>query len=176
MAIGEPPCLPYEEVRMHRTIVFSLVALLSLFGSTVGADTIFTWTDANGVKRYSNSQPPEGVENLQTIQEIPYEQNGDGQNRQEYDRMVEDASKQADRHFEEQAQKKALETEARRRQQREAQTVQVDEARARLEKEIATIQGRGLSPTFSAGQKENLIRQIQEKINQLEGTPDGQVN
>jgi hypothetical protein len=54
----------------------------------------------------------------------------------------------------------------------EVQAVQVDEERARLRKEIATIQGRGLGPTFSAGQKENLIRQVQERINQLEGNPD----
>ena len=43
--------------------------------------------------------PPEDVENVQTIPEIPYDQGGEDQNRQEYDRMVEDASKDADQAF-----------------------------------------------------------------------------
>jgi len=157
---------------MHRKIVFSFTALFILFGSTVFADTIYTWTDADGVKRYSNSQPPEDVENVQTIQEIPYDQRGDDQNRREYNRMVEDASNSADRHFEEQADKKAQETEARRQQQLEAQARRIEQERAKLQKEIDDIQGRGLSPTFSAGQKAYLIKQVQERINQLENNPD----
>ncbi|MCB2147903.1 MAG: DUF4124 domain-containing protein [Deltaproteobacteria bacterium] len=157
---------------MHRKIVFSFTALFFLFGSTIFADTIYTWTDAGGVKRYSNSQPPEDAENVQTIQEIPYNQRSDDQQRREYDRMVEDASKGADRHFEEQADKKAQEEEARQQQQLEAQARRIEQERAKLQKEIDDIQGRGLSRTFSPGQKEYLIRQIQEKIDQLENNPD----
>lgn len=161
---------------MRRMIVFSLTTLFFLSGSTAIADTIFTWTDSDGVKRYSNSQPPEGVENVQAIQEIPYEQSGDAQRRQKYNRMVEDASKSADRHFEQQARKKAQDTEARRQQHMQAQTRKIDEERANLQKEIDRIQGRGLGPTFSSGQKENLIRQVQERMNHLEGDPDNYFN
>ncbi len=157
---------------MHRKIVFSFIALFFLFGSTLFADTIYTWTDADGIKRYSNSQPPEDVENVQTLQGIPYDQSADDRNRREYDRMVEDASRSADRHFEEQADKKAQEAEARRQQQLEAQNRRIEQERAKLQKEIDDIQGRGLGPTFSSGQKANMIKQVQEKINQLENNPD----
>lgn len=157
---------------MHRIIVLILTILVFLFGSTVVAKTIYTWTDADGVKRYSNSQPPEDAENVQTMQEIPYDQREDDQSRRQYDRMVEDASKSADQYFEKQADKKAQEKEARRQQHLEAQARRIEKERAKLQKEIDEIQGRGLSRTFSSGQKAYLIKQVQEKINQLESNPD----
>ncbi len=158
---------------MRRMIVFSLTALFFLYGNQGVADTIYRWTDADGVKRYSNSQPPDDVENVQTIEEIQYDQVGDDQNRQEYNRMVEDASQGADRHFKEQAEQKDREAEAERQQQLEAQAQRIEEERAKLQKEIDDLEGRGLGPTFSAGQKENLIKQVQERIDHLENNPDG---
>ena len=156
---------------MRRMIIFSLTALFFLFGNTVIADTIYTWTDADGVKRYSNSKPPEDVENVQTIQEIQYDQRGDDQRRQEYDRMVEDASQSADRHFKEQAEQKAQNAKAERRQQLEAQAQQIEKTRSKLQKAIDDLEGRALSRTFSNGQKEYLIKQVEEKIDQLESNP-----
>ena len=156
---------------MRRMIIFSLTALFFLFGNTVIADTIYTWTDADGVKRYSNSKPPEDVENVQTIQEIQYDQRGDDQRRQEYDRMVEDANQRADRHFKEQAEQKAQNAKAERRQQLEAQAQQIEETRSQLQKAIDDLEGRALSRTFSNGQKEYLIKQVEEKIGQLESNP-----
>lgn len=158
---------------MRRIIVFSLTALLLLAGNTVAADTIYTWRDADGVKRYSNSQPPEDAADVQTIREIQYDQSGNNQRRQKYDRMVESASESADRHFEEQADKKAREANARREQQRAQQTRQIEEERARLQKQIEDLMGRALGPTFTTGMKENQIKQIQEKINQLATSPGG---
>ncbi len=78
--------------------------------------------------------------------------------------MVEDASQGADRHFKEQAEQKDREAEAERQQQLEAQAQRIEEERAKLQKEIDDLEGRGLGPTFSAGQKENLIKQVQERI------------
>jgi hypothetical protein len=157
---------------MCRMIVFSLTALFFLFGNTVIAGTIYMWTDADGVMRYSNSEPPEDAENVQTIQEIQYDQRGDDQLRQEYDRMVEDASQNADRHFEKQAQQKAEEAAAERQKKQDAQTRRIEQERAQLQKAIDDLEGRALSPTFSAGQKAYLIKQVEERIDQLESNPD----
>jgi hypothetical protein len=153
-------------------ILFSLTALCFLFGSTVSAGTIYTWTDADGVKRYSNSQPPEDEENVKTIREIRYDQQGDDKQRQEFDQMVEQASQSADRHFKEQDEKKAQAAEAERKQQLQARAERMAQERAELQKAIDLLERRGLSPTFSLGMKENLIRQVQDKINQLETNPD----
>lgn len=157
---------------MHRSVFFSLTAMFFLLGNTVVADTIFTWTDADGVKRFSNSQPPEDVENVQTIREIQADPDGADRNRQEFERMAEQAGREADRHFEEQAEKKARAAEAERQQQLDALDRKIEVERARLQQEIAAIDGRGLGPNFTTGMKDNLIGQIQEKIDRLENNPD----
>lgn len=155
---------------MRPMIISGLTVLLFLFGSTVSANTIYTWTDADGVKRYSNSQPPEDAVNVQTIEEIQYDQDNDNQRRQEYDRMVEDASQSADRHFEEQAEKEKRQAEARQQREQEMKNQQIEKARAELLKEIDDLQKRGYSATFTQGMKENLIKAVQEKIDQLESS------
>ncbi|BBO69522.1 hypothetical protein DSCA_34520 [Desulfosarcina alkanivorans] len=153
---------------MHRTIVAGLTALLFLLGGTATAGTIYTWTDADGVKRYSNSQPPEDARDVQTIEEIQYDQGAEDQRRQEFDRMVQEASEDADRHFETRAREKEQQAEASRQRRQEAKDRQIEEARAELLKEMDAIQDRGYSATFTQGMKENLIKAVQEKIDQLE--------
>ncbi len=154
---------------MRRMIAFNLVVLFFLFGGIVVAGTIYTWTDADGVKRYSNAQPPEDTENVQTIREVQYDQRGEDRSRQEYNRMVEDASRKADRHFKEQARKKDQQAEVRQQRQQEEKDQQIDAERARLLKELETIQKRGYSSTFTKGMKESLIKEVQDKLDRLAG-------
>jgi len=144
------------------------VACILLIANTAPAGTIYTWTDADGVKHYSNAQPPEDNENVQTIEEVPYDQAGAVRIRQEYDRMVEEASENADRHFDQQAREKARQQKERQQQQQEEKERRIGEQRAVLEKQIEAIGNRALSPTFTQGMRDNLIRQLQEKIDQLE--------
>lgn len=155
---------------MRWTSLLTIIACLLLAGNTALAGTIYTWTDADGVRRYSNSQPPEDADNVQTIEEIQYEQRDDDQGRREFDRMAEESGEAADRHFEEQARKKERAAEAERQRQVEEKSLEDAEERANLQKQIEDIQARGLGPNFSAGQKDNLIRQVQEQIDQLENS------
>ena len=155
---------------MRWTPLFTITACLLLAGSTALAGTIYTWTDADGVRRYSNSQPPEDADNVQTIDEVQYDEAGAGKRRQDFDRMAQEAGEDADRHFEEQAKKREQAAEDQRRRQQAEKSRQVAEDRAKLQKQIEDIQARGLGPNFSAGQRDNLIRQIQEKIEGLENS------
>ena len=153
---------------MHRFILIGFAALFMLGATTALAGTIYTWTDADGVKRYANSPPPEDVANVQTIDEVQYDDAGADRQRQEFERMVEDASREADRHFDRQAGEKARQAAARKRREQSEQNLKVEAERARLMKEIEAIEQRGYSPTFTQGMKENLIKQVQDKIDQLE--------
>lgn len=157
---------------MRQMIIFSLITLFFLFGYTVVAGTIYMWTDADGVMRYSNAKPPEDAENVQTIQEIEYDQRADNQSRPEYDRMVNEAGQDADRHFEEQARKKANDAKAERQKKLDAQAQRIEKERAVLQKEINDLEGRSLSRTFSAGQKAHLIQQLEKKMTQLDSSSD----
>lgn len=155
-----------------RTLV-TIPACLLIIGNTAPAGTIYTWTDADGVKRYSNAQPPEDADNVQTIEEVEYDDVGADRNRQEFDRMVEGASEEADRHFDQQARKKKQQATKRQQQKKETLERQAAEERARLMKEIEAIQNRGLGPNFTKGMRDNLIRDLQEKIDELdEGSAD----
>jgi hypothetical protein len=157
---------------MHRTH-FTLASLLFfLFCGSAFAGTIYTWTDADGVKRFSNSQPPEDAQNVQTIEEVETSGQDAGLQRQEYDRMVEEAGKEADRHFEEQAAKQAQREKAERQNQLEEQNKRVEEELTRLNAEIEGLKNRGLSTTYTTGMRDNQIGLIQEKIDLLKSDPD----
>ena len=136
--------------------------------NSVSAGTIYTWTDADGIKRFSNSKPPADAKNVRTIEEVPYDQAGADQRRQAFDRMVQEASREADLHFKQQAEKKAQQAEARQRQQEAEKAQQIAIEKAKLLKEIEAIQRRAFSPTFTKGMQDNLIREVQEKIDRLE--------
>ena len=47
-------------------IIFVFLRLPDLY-----ADTIYSWTDKNGIKKYSNTAPEEDVEHLEVIEEMP---------------------------------------------------------------------------------------------------------
>ncbi len=157
---------------MQQMIIVVCFIFFSLFSGFASAGTIYTWTDADGVKRYSNSQPPEDVKSLEMVQEVHSDQADDAKKRQEFDRMAEEAGKEADSYFEEQAQKKAQEEETEREEQLVEQSQGIEEELARLRKAIEDIQNRGLGPRFTNGMKENQIRLVQEKIDQLESDPN----
>lgn len=153
---------------MVRIIALFCLIVIFMLGDAALAGTIYTWTDADGVKRYSNAQPPEDAENVEIIDEYRNNRNSSDQLRQEYDRMVEEASQEANRHFEKQAEQKAKAKQAAQQRKNEKQNQQLEQERERLLKEIEAIQNRGLGPTFSAGQKEHLIKQVQDKLDQLD--------
>lgn len=151
---------------MHRAIL----TITLLFVSSIAlAGTIYTWTDADGVKRYSNSQPPEDAENVESVEEIQNDEQQANQQRQEYDTMVKEAGEDADRHFEEQAEKETQEAEEKRQAELAERTRQIIEEQARLSQEIADIENRALSPTYTMGMKNNQIEQLKKKIAELEG-------
>ena len=153
---------------MSRIVTSGFAVCFLLCATMVSAGTIYTWIDADGVKRYSNSQPPEGAQHVRRIDEIPYDQGHEDSNRQAFDRMVDDASKQADRHFKEQDEKKAREAIEEKARQQQAQSDRLATQRAELQREIDAIQNRALGPTFTGGMKENQIKQLQDQIDRLE--------
>ena len=153
---------------MRTTILITLTAGLMIFGNAATAGTIYTWTDADGVKRYSNSQPPEGVDNVQTIDEVEYDPTGEEDRRREFNRMAEQAGEEADEHFDNQARKKARQDAQRIRLKKEAKSRQTDEEKARLRKAIGALENRALGPNFTKGMRDNLIRPLQNKLDKLE--------
>ncbi len=158
---------------MRRIVTFGLSAAVMLFALSAFADTIYIWTDENGVKHYSNSQPPEDVERIETIEGVQYDDASGNQHRDAYDRMVRKAAQEADRHFEDNARKEAERIEAEKQKEQDAHNQQVAAERAKLLQQIEEIKSRGYSATFTKGMQDNLIRQLQEKLDQLKPSMEG---
>jgi len=92
--------------------------------------------------------------------------------RQAYDKMVEEATKEADEYVQEkQNEIKAVKAEAQA-QQDAALDERVQAEQARIQAEMDTVQERGLSTTFSQGMKDNLLLQLQNKLDQLTSDPE----
>ena len=161
---------------MHRITQLCLAMAILLLAGPAIAGTIYTWTDADGVKRFSDSPPPEGTPNVQTTNEIESNPGAGDQASQTYDQMVDEASKSADEQFAQEDAKRAAEAEAERQQQTETIDQRVAAEKERLQQQINQIESRGLGPTFSQGQKDAMIQEVQTRIDRLESDPDAYFN
>ncbi len=91
--------------------------------------------------------------------------------RQAYDKMVDEATKEADEYLQEKENEiKATEAEVQA-QQDAALDERIRAEQERIKAEMDAVQGRGLSTTFSQGMKDNLLRQLQDKLDQLMSDP-----
>ena len=92
--------------------------------------------------------------------------------RQAYDKMVEESVKEADEYLQEkESRKKAADTQAQSMQD-SAQSEKIQAEAQRIQAEMDAVSNRGLGPTFSQGMKDNLLKQLQDKLNQLTSDPE----
>ena len=146
----------------------SIIIAAALFlAVTAFADGVYVWTDDKGVQHFSD-RPPENIENYEKIEDPGSDIQVGGEARPAWQKMlkeVEDQNRQNDL-------RKAQEAEARREaEERAAQAekkARTDAERQRLQKQIDELNGRALSPTFTQGMRENLIKEIQKQIDALE--------
>jgi Skp family chaperone for outer membrane proteins len=153
-----------------RLACFVLTVSLSMV--TGAAGTIYTWTGADGVRRYSNSPPPEGVDNVKTIDELQGDPAEEGRAREEFNRMVDEANRQADEQIADQEKAKARAAAAEENRKQNSLAERVAAERKALQAEIDSIAARALGPTFSAGQKAAMIKALQDKINRMVRDPE----
>ena len=92
--------------------------------------------------------------------------------RQAYDKMVEEATQEADEYVEEK-QKKMQETEKKKRIEKDtAFQEQIQEEREKITAEMDRVQQRGMSPTFTQGMKDNLLKSWQDRLDLLNSDPE----
>ncbi len=142
-----------------------LFLLCMAIASLAAAETIYTWTDAEGTKRFSNSPPPEGVKTFQkqTVRPSDDATQSPGQRRSSFDRMVENATAESNQL---EQRRQAAKAAAQQREAEMEQKQQDDARRKHLEEQIEAIRKRGLSPTYSKGMRDAQIKKIQQQIDQ----------
>jgi hypothetical protein len=158
-----------------KTIMVLSITLSLLLVATVSADTIYGWTDEQGVQRFSNDPPPEGIENFEKFdsQTPPSQYEKDAhERRSSYDQMVQKASVEKQQ-LEHQREAEAAAQAAEKKRIAEAQRKEkIQSERNRLDQQIEAINKRALGPTYTQGMKQAQIDRIKKQIDALENNPD----
>ena len=92
--------------------------------------------------------------------------------RQAYDKMVEEATQEADEYLQEKENaKKATEAEAQSKQD-SALSEKIEAERTRIEAQMDEIRNRGMGGGFTQGMKDNLLKPLQDKLDLLTSDPE----
>ena len=154
-----------------RGITLGMIVIWLALYTPAAAETIYTWTDKDGTKRFSNEHPPEGVTEYktETVSSDDPRLRPSNQRRQSYDQMVERAKAESveletRRKEAEAARQKELNRQAEAERQRS-----IDKQVKALEQQIAAVKNRGLSTTYSKGMRDAQIKKLQDQIDRLIG-------
>lgn len=156
--------------------LFFLILVAGLFlPAQAVPDTIYKWTDEQGVLRFSSNPPPGNVQKYEKIESKASSTepaSPENRRRTDYDRMVEHSARDAQQMGQQRkAEAAAREAEARRREQARRKE-KVASERKRLEQQIKAIENRAISPTYSQGMRKAQIDKLKEQIERLEQDPD----
>lgn len=155
---------------MKKTTLLIIIALF-LIPSLIGAETIYTWKDKDGVMKFSNEQPPEDVTDYKTIVTPDAEADNsaqEGQRRSSFDQMVRQASEAANISNEQRTKRASEKAAEQRRLAEEQQEARRQAERKRLESQIEAIKKRAVSKTYSNGMKQAQIEALRKEIEKLE--------
>ncbi len=93
--------------------------------------------------------------------------------RQAYDKMVEESVKEADEYLQGKERKKKAADAQAQSEQDSALSERIQAEVQRIQAEMDAVSNRGLGPTFSQGMKDNLLKQLQDKLDRLSSDPEG---
>ncbi len=92
--------------------------------------------------------------------------------RQAYDKMVEEATQEADEYLEEK-QKQMDDAKRQSRVKKDAELqARIQAEQERILKQQHAVQNRGLGPDFTQGMKDNLLQELQQRLNRLNSDPE----
>jgi hypothetical protein len=159
---------------MKAIMVVVALATGLLLAANSSSKTIYSWTDENGVQRFSDHSPPEGVANFKQFESPsipPDSPEATDERRPSYDQMVRRASQNAQRMEQQRKAEAAARAAEEKRLAEKRRQAKIKAERNRLLQQIEAIRNRALSPTFPQGMKEAQIDKIQKQIDALENKP-----
>jgi hypothetical protein len=151
------------------TFLFMLFSMPCLAG-----ETIYTWRDNNGVKRFSD-YPPEHVKYYDTIAVPPEDSESPGYeegSRHEYDQMIEKIrrEKRQDEMGRIQAEKDRADNEKKKKEENFKNRVEAEIKD--LEGKIVEINKKPVSRSYSLSRKNAQIAEIERQLEKLKNTPE----
>ena len=148
--------------------ILGLIGLVLLFITELNADNIYSWTDENGVRQYSNAAPGKDAKDVKIIKEIPHTQDDEKKSRQ---REAENRAAEIEREIEREENDKKIEAEKKKAAQ-DKLNKKIQAEKERLQNEIRRIEQLASGGTFSLAMKKFKIKEYQEKLDLLERSPE----
>ena len=151
-------------------IIFVFLQLPDLY-----AGTIYSWTDKNGIKKYSNTAPEEDVEHLEVIEEMPLSETSNTDIE-----VDEEGLGQADRELEVDNRISELKTEQQQIKNEEKKNKiadgplneKIQAEKIRLLEKIDHIEKLAVGRSLSLARKNAMIKQFRDKLDLLEKSPE----
>ena len=146
---------------MKSQIILLGILIILFISSPVGAQ-VYKWVDENGVTRYSDSPPPEGVESYETEDEIAYDEAADKARTEDDARAVEEYNQMK-------AQQEELDKQMEEAKAQEADAERIEAIKAeqqKVEEELAT------KSRHIRGRARRDLKNLRYYESQLASTPD----
>jgi hypothetical protein len=159
---------------MKKAVIYVLIAVFWISPCFADETTIYTWTDNNGVKRFSD-HPPENVKHYETIVVPPEESEGaepSNENRHEYDQMIESIRQEKQQAERERIQAEADRTAGERRDADTRKKERIEAERRQLQDKIDALKKRPTGRTYSQSLKNARIEEIEKQLDKLKNSPD----
>jgi hypothetical protein len=144
---------------------FILMAVL-LLASNAPAATIYIWTDADGVKHFSDQPPPQGTEDYDVAQGV-IDPSGTEQ-RDGFKQMMKEVEQESMQADQEREAKKAAQAATEKEKKADEQQARIHAERDKLQKKIDALNNRALSTTFTEGMRQNQIDAILKEMEKIE--------
>ena len=155
--------------------ILVLSGLILLFITDLNADNIYSWTDENGVRQYSNTAPGNDAKDVEIIKEIPLTQDDEkksGQDANELDRVLDELeAENRAAEIEREEKDKKIEAEKKKAVQ-DKLNKKIQTERERLQNEIKRIEQLAIGGTFSLAMSKSKIKEYREKLDLLERSPE----
>ena len=158
---------------MKRSAIYVFVVIFWVC-PCLADENIYTWTDKNGVKRFSDRQP-EDVKHYDTIKISPGQSEfgaPDGDSRSEYDQMIENIRQEKQLTDQERIQAGADRVSEEKRNADTRKKERIDDERRQLQEKIDDLKKRPIGRAYSQSLKNARIEEIERQLDKLKNSPD----
>ena len=156
---------------MKYFLILWLCGQFLLFVPDLNAGSIYTWTDENGVKRYSNAAPDEDPKDLKVINEIPHTQADKEKSRQNSEKLEQVLEELKAAEIEREQKNKKIDAE-KKKSALDTLNKKVLLEKERLQNEIRRIEQLAIGGPYSLAMKKSKIKEYQDKLDLLERSPE----
>ena len=154
--------------------VLYTIVFICFLSSQAYAGKIYSWTDENGVKQYSNTQPGEGAGDIEIMDEKPGDPRYSDKN-MERQKLINDLkarNKAAEKERKAEEEKQDAKKAEERSQARKEMDPKIQAEKNRLIEEIKMYEQRAVGPNFSLALKNSIIKKLKDKLALLETSPE----